>query len=170
MKFLVIGHARHGKDTVARMICGWALTHTDDELKFVSSSLFCAERVVIPYLEKRGILYESVQQCYDDRHNWRGFWYDAICEYCKDDPARVVRELLAENDIYVGLRQRAEFFAARNLRLFDHVIWVEDPRKLLEPSNSMNLEPWMADFHIVNSGDFDYLAARVAEVMETIYR
>ena len=117
MKLFIVGHGRHGKDTVAEFISdNYGLT-------FESSSMFCAERVVRPWLWDLGIVYATLEQCYADRHNHRMHWYNAITAYNAHDPARLSREIFRDFDMYVGIRNRDEFIAARELA--DLSIWVE---------------------------------------------
>jgi len=112
MKILVLGAGRHGKDTAAHFIAG--LTG----LEFTSSSLFACEKAVYPHME-----YNSVRECYRDRHNHRQLWYNLIKDYNKTDRSRLCMELLIEYDIYVGMRDDEEYEASKHL--FDHIFWVD---------------------------------------------
>lgn len=123
MKLLIIGHGRHGKDTVAEM-----LVERRPMLSFMSSSLFVAQTVVRGDLEDIGINYLTLEDCYEDRFNHRDFWRDSIARYC-NPPERMAQGILSDHDIYVGMRTRREFVAARPL--FDEVIWVD--RSFYEP-------------------------------------
>lgn len=118
MKLFIIGHGRHGKDTVAEFIqkkCG---------LTFESSSMFCAEKVVRPWLkENRGLTYDTLEECYEDRLNHREDWYTAIKEYNTPDLSRLSRAIFTEYDMYVGIRDRDEFLAAKQFS--DLSIWVD---------------------------------------------
>ena len=139
MKILVIGHARHGKDTVSEMLAKRM------GLKFRSSSDFANERAVFPVLApKYG--YKTLNECYQDRVNHRQEWYELIRDYNGDDPARLVRELYQECDIYCGLRHREEFEAAKAEGLFGVVVWVDAiEREPAEPADSMSLTAADAD-------------------------
>jgi hypothetical protein len=117
-KVLILGHARHGKDTVAEMLrdkYGYA---------FQSSSHFCAEKVMMPYFEGK---YSSMAECYEDRINHRAEWFDQIVAYNNPDPARLAREILENSDLYVGMRSAREYEAAKHL--FDIVVWVNGSRR-----------------------------------------
>jgi hypothetical protein len=123
MKIFIIGHGRHGKDTVAEFI------ERHYGLTFESSSMFCAERVCRPWMERvHAITYDSLEECYADRHNHREAWYNAIMAYNKGDPARLSQEIFTEYDMYVGIRSREEFLAARDLS--DLAIWVDASDRL----------------------------------------
>src|SRR5690606_25868868 len=119
LKVLLLGHARHGKDTVAELL------RDRHVLSFQPSSMFAAERIVMPAFEARGMPYTSVEECYRDRVHHRSTWYDLICDYNRGDPARLARELFAEHDVYCGLRAEEEFRAVEAAGLFDLCIWVD---------------------------------------------
>jgi hypothetical protein len=163
-KLLVIGHGRHGKDTVCELL--------RDRYQFVfrSSSDFCAERFIYLALrDKYG--YNSYAQCYEDRHNHRTEWFDMIHDYCKDDYARLGREIFRENHIYCGLRNKAEFHAMRNTGVFDYCIWVDRSDHLpLEDRSSMNLDIWMADYVIDNNSTLDTLKRSVNDLADHLLR
>jgi hypothetical protein len=150
-KLLIIGHGRHGKDTVCDIL------RDQYGFQFQSSSEFCAQKFIYDELRhKYG--YTSYAQCYQDRHNHRAEWYDMIHAYCEDDYARLGRDIFAENDIYCGLRNKAEFHAMRNTGVFDYCIWVDrSDHAPLEDRSSMNLEIWMADYVIDNNGTLEDL-------------
>jgi hypothetical protein len=157
-KVILIGHGRHGKDTVAEML------RTRWGMRFCSSSLFCAERVMMPAFAEFGLRYSDAEACFNDRHgsspvgDHREFWYKKISEYNHPDKARLARELLAENDIYVGVRDRRELWATRLVFPDALVVWV-DASNRLEPegAGSINVEPWMADVVLDNNGDLEQL-------------
>jgi hypothetical protein len=158
-RLLVIGHGRHGKDTVCEIL------RDRYGFQFQSSSEFCAQKFIYDELgHKYG--YTSYEQCYQDRHNHRAEWYDMIHDYCRDDYARLGRDIFAENDIYCGLRNKTEFHAMRNTGVFDYCIWVDRADHLpLEDRSSMNLEIWMADYVIDNNGTLEDLDRSVCELM-----
>jgi hypothetical protein len=160
MKLLIIGHGRHGKDTVAEYL---SARHG---LTFKSSSMHCAENVVYPAL-KDVYGYKSVDECFNDRSNHRSEWYDLIAGYCKDDLARIGREIFEVSDIYCGLRNKREFHAIRNNGLVDYVIWVDRSDYLeTEPKSSMSLEPWMADYIIDNNGTLEQLYRNIDDLYD----
>jgi hypothetical protein len=81
-----------------------------------------------------------------------------IHAYCADDYARLGRDIFAENDIYCGLRNKSEFHAMKNTRVFDYCIWVDrSDYQPLEDRSSMSLEIWMADYVIDNNGTLEDL-------------
>ena len=158
MKLLIIGHGRHGKDTVAECL------RDDYGMTFKSSSMHCAEKVVYPVMKWQHC-YESVEECYNDRHNHRAQWFELIANYCADDLARIGREIFEVSDIYCGLRNKREFHAIKNNGLVDYTIWVDRSDWVeTEPKTSMSLEPWMADFVIDNNGTLDQLYRNIDDL------
>ena len=137
---------------------------------FRSSSDFCAERFIYNALRaKYG--YQSYDQCYNDRHNHRAEWYNMIHDYCRDDYARLGREIFAENDIYCGLRNKGEFHAMRNSGVFDYAIWVDRSDHMpQEDHSSMSLEIWMADYVIDNNSTVEDLQRNVRELTEHLLK
>ena len=158
-KLLVIGHGRHGKDTVCEML------RDDYDYSFESSSQFCSKLFIYDNLkEKYG--YETEEQCYADRHNHRAEWYDAICDYNVPDAATLGREMFATYDIYCGLRNKREFFAMKNTGVFDYCIWVDRSMYLPpEAASSMSLEQWMADYTIDNNGTLSDMKFNLERLM-----
>lgn len=160
-KILVLGHGRHGKDTVAEFIN----KHTG--MSFKSSSLAAAEIFLYDAL-KGQYDYQSFEECFNDRHtqygpiNMRQIWHEMISEYNTPDKAKLAEEILKHNDMYVGMRSDAECQASIEKGLFDYIIGVYDPRKPLEPKESFNIDMWsVCDFIIMNNSTLDVLEKRV---------
>ena len=163
-KLLIIGHGRHGKDTVCEIL------QKNYNYTFRSSSDFCAEHLIFPLL-KDLYGYKTIEDCFNDRHNHRDEWYNAIHNYCKHDHTRLGKEIFKENDIYCGLRNKAEFHAMRNIRLYDYAIWVDRSDHLpLEDKKSMTLEIWMADYVIDNNGSLEDLERNTMQLMDTLIK
>lgn len=117
--------------------------------------------------EKYG--YSSEEECYGDRHNHRAEWYNAICDYNVPDAARLGREIFKAHDVYCGLRNKREFHAMKNTKVFDYAIWVDRSDHLpLEDPSSMSLEQWMADFTIDNNGTLDDLARNTNQLISNL--
>lgn len=153
-RLLIVGHGRHGKDELA------SIFKKNYSLRFSSSSEAAAKIFIYDALkDERG--YESFKQCYNDRHNHRALWYDMICEFNKDDKARLAKLIMAENEIYVGMRDESEIQACLAADLFDCVIWVNRPSTPLEGSDSFNIDKSHADLIFHNDGTLDDLALKV---------
>lgn len=177
---LVIGHARHGKDTVCEMLSRLY------GLRFTSSSAFCADRVVMPAVtalwdeyedEQRGRnsqpptvpRYATVAECFADRVNHRAFWYNTIRAFNQDDPTSLARAIFKENDVYCGLRHRSEFHAVVNAGLPDVVVWVDRSDHLPpEDRSSCSVEPWMADYVVDNNGSLEDLERNVRSLFDRL--
>lgn len=159
-RLMVIGYARHGKDTVCNML------HDMYRLQFVSSSYFVADKAVRPFLARKGICYETIELCYADRINHRADWYDAICAYNADDAARLGRELFAEYDIYCGLRNIREFNALKAEKAFDVCFWVDRSKyEKSEDRSSNTLSLGEADYIINNNSTLDDLKSEIIITM-----
>lgn len=160
MKLMVIGHARHGKDTVCELL------GRQYGLKFTSSSLFCAGRIMMPLF---GDKYKTVEECFADRSNHRAFWYDSINQFNTPDPTRLARLIYAENDVYCGIRHWAEFKAVKEAKLFDYCIWVDATLRMpSEGKDSMSLTSRVADYVLDNNGPIEALEGRLWTIMNAI--
>jgi len=158
-KLLIVGHGRHGKDTVCEIL------RDKHGYSFESSSAFCSKLFIYDMLKKK-YNYTSEEECYKDRHNHRAEWYNAICDYNYPDAAKLGREIFKAHDIYCGLRNKREFFAMKNTGVFDYAIWVDRGDHLPpESKDSMSIEPWMADYHIDNNGTVDDLEFWVTDLI-----
>jgi len=162
VKLLIVGHGRHGKDTVSEIL------NKISGLRFESSSMHCAQEVLFPMLkDKYG--YTTVSECFNDRHNHRAEWYDAISDYCKEDLTRIGREIFDYSDIYCGLRNKEEMMAMRKENVFDYAIWVDRSEHLPpEPVDSMNITEDMCDYSIDNNGTLEELEVLVFKMLSDL--
>ena len=143
MKILICGHSRHGKDTFAEML----------GIPFQSSSEAAMDHAIWPTIGKD---YETKEQCFADRVNRRAEWFRLIRDYNTPDESRLCRDILSNNDIYVGLRSSAEFQACKHM--FDMTIWVDASMRLPpEPGDSNELNRNMFGLVVSNNGDLDAL-------------
>lgn len=159
MKLLVIGHGRHGKDTLCEVL------RDDFNMNFVSSSEFCAKNVVWPVL-RQWYHYKDWKECYEDRHNMRDEWFRAIADYNKHEPDRLTKAILEKHDIYCGMRNIKEFEVA--VQHFDLVVWVENPRLPKEDISSFSIPKEEADFVIMNDGTKKQFQRKVRRVFSEI--
>lgn len=144
-KILVLGHMRHGKDTVAQMISN------ETGLTFESSSMNAAKIFIYDELKQK-YNYQSFEECYEDRLNHRKEWHDLICDYNKEDKARLAKNILSINDMYVGMRSNEEIMACKEQGLFDLVIGVFDPDKPLENHDSFDIDLFKMSDIIIPTG------------------
>jgi predicted HAD superfamily Cof-like phosphohydrolase len=161
-RILVLGYARHGKDTVCELL------RDKYDFKFTSSSLFCAEHVLMPAFARTMLMpnYDTVEDCFNDRGNHRAFWYDQIAAYNRPDASRLGREIFEANDVYCGLRSAREFHALRNTDTYDIAIWIDASERVApEGRDSCTVEPWMADYVLDNNGTPEDLAFNLDQLM-----
>ena len=155
MKLLIIGHARHGKDTVAEFL------KRDFHFQFKSSSIAASEIFLFDALkDKYG--YTTPEECFEDRVNHRAEWHDLIVDYNRENPSRLAEEIFKDNEIYVGMRSGRELKDCREKELIDIIIGVWDNRKPEEPKDSFDIDFWNeCDIIIPNSGSLNDLEKRV---------
>ena len=158
---MLLGYGRHGKDTVAEILTAYGYT-------YMSSSLAAAQEAVFPVLApKYG--YRTVEECFEDRHNHRQEWYDLITEFNTPDKARLPRIIYSKVDVYVGIRNREEFYAAKEEGLFDYAIWVDASQRVpVESTESCTVKPEDADIVIDNNGPEKHLPIRVWDAISQI--
>jgi len=157
-KLLIVGSARHGKDTFAEML------RDRFGLKFISSSQAAADIFIYDELkEKYG--YTSSEQCFEDRVNHRQEWYELICDYNKDNRARLAKDILNNADCYVGMRDKEEIDECMSQGLFDLIIWIDaSDRHPLEDSGSFNIDISCADIVIYNNGTLEEFESKVIRI------
>ena len=103
-KVMVIGHARHGKDTVCEYL------RDCHGVSFQSSSLSAAASAIWPVLSiKYG--YKDLNECFHDRLNHRGEWFELISEYTNSNLTRLADDIFTHSDIYCGVRRQEELTA-----------------------------------------------------------
>jgi hypothetical protein len=153
-KILIIGHMRHGKDTVAQFIEDFT------GMSFKSSSEMAAEIFIYDELkEKYG--YTTFMECFEDRMNHRAEWHDLIKDYNKFDKARLAKDILKHNDMYVGMRSQLEIDKCIEDGVFDMIVGVYDPNKPLEPSDSFDIDLFASSDVIIPTGDLDKTREKV---------
>lgn len=150
-KLLIIGHARHGKDTFAELL------RDKLGLAFTSSSHFVGEECIWPMWGKER--YPSFEAMFEDRVNNRKLWADLISAYNTPDKTRTARTMLERGyDMYVGMRRMDEFVACNHAKLFDYVIWVDASKRLPpESAESNEMVPNLAHLFVDNNGPLETL-------------
>jgi len=161
-KILIIGHARHGKDTVAEMI------RDIMGLNFISSSVFVGQKAIWPMWGKER--YPNFEAMFEDRVNYRSLWFDLIAAYNTPDKTRIARTMLEEGcDMYVGMRNIDEYRACKEIDLFDEVIWVDRSfHQSPEPKESMNLDKSMATRFIDNNYSLSKLKESIIQLQKDL--
>jgi hypothetical protein len=146
MKILILGNARHGKDTLAERL------NEHFGMTFKSSSEMAMELFIFDEIAEQ-FGYTTMEQCFEDRVNHRTLWYKMICGYNKDDRARLTKDILEVYDCYVGMRDLDEFEASKEL--FDVIIWVDATTRLGSAENTNKIPMGAADIVITNNGTFE---------------
>lgn len=155
---LIIAPARWGKDSLAEIL------RDNFGLKFKSSSQACADIFIYDTLKDK-YNYQTPEECFEDRMNHRQEWYEMICDYNKDDRARLAKEILKTTDCYVGMRNRDEINECVNQGLFDLIIWVDASDRLpLEGKESFNIDKSCADIIIENNDDYETFKTKVIKL------
>jgi dephospho-CoA kinase len=154
-KLLIIGSARHGKDSMAEILQEYF------NLKFKSSSQAAADIFIYDVLkDKYG--YKTPEECFEDRVNHRAEWHQLICDYNIDDKARLAKGILEHADSYVGMRDSREIKECINQNLFDLIVWVDASERLPpEDVSSFNIKKSDADIIIENNGTYDEFKEKV---------
>lgn len=169
MKYIVTGHARHGKDTVCEMLAKhYELTHCASSIK--ANELFIFDKL------KKKYHYETALDCFNDRVNHRKEWFDLIVEYNSPSLARLGKSIFQYHDIYCGIRNKKELDELK--RYFNQpdyfginllVFWIDASDRLPpEDANSMSVTRKDADFVIDNNGDLDALERAVLQTMRNL--
>jgi hypothetical protein len=156
MKLLILGAAQSGKDTIAEYLS------EKYKMRYLSTSIYIAKHIIMPAFSGR---YSDFNACYSDRINNREGWASLINEYCKDDPSRIMKEVLLISDIYCGLRSSDQFSDSFDNELYDLSIWVERPG-YTESSNSMTIKKEDADFIIMNDKNLSDLHLKLDRIFE----
>jgi hypothetical protein len=163
MKILIIGHGRHGKDTVAELFLEYG------GFKYSSSSQAVAELFFSKYKNK--YKYSSIEECYEDRINKRSEWYDFISDFNKEDPTRLCKYIQSKTDVYCGMRSDIELKACIKEKLFDFIIWVDRSKITpLEDPSSISIDSNYADVILDNNDSLEKLKNKVLIIAKILKR
>lgn len=164
MKLIVTGFKRHGKDEVCKIL------KRRHGLTFVSSSIRACEIFLFDAIkDKYG--YHSIPECFADRVNHRKEWFNLICEYNKDDKAKLGKGIFETSNIYCGLRNIEELKELRRIGAVDYVIWVDaNQRKPPESLDSMTISAKDCDILLDNNRDLKRLEQEISNIMTILIR
>src|SRR5690606_3625161 len=112
------GYKRHGKDTACEYL------RDRYGISFASSSETACNLFLFDQIKDQ-FGYKTKEECFEDRHNHRELWFNAIRDYNIPDMARLGRQIFAQNDVYCGIRNDEEFYALKERGLFDLAVWVD---------------------------------------------
>jgi dephospho-CoA kinase len=163
-KLLVVGAARHGKDTFAEILS------QEFGMTFESSSQAASDIFIYESLKGK-YKYKTPEECFEDRMNHRQEWYELICEYNKYDKARLAKGILERTDCYVGMRDSSEIEECLRQNLFDIVIWVDALKRLpMEDPSSFNIDKSCADIIVENNGTLKSFYDKTIRVGNLIFK
>lgn len=159
MKLLIIGHARHGKDSLCELL-------SEKGFKYTPTSDIYMDKIIWPAWSDQ---YENKEEAVVDKVNRRGEMFALISEYCKEDNARFAKDVLEVSDIYCGLRARDEFEASKHL--FDLIIWVDATERLpLESPESFELTAEDANYYFDNNFTEREMLSAFDTLMHTLHK
>ena len=100
------------------------------------------------YQEHFADRYESHQELFENRHKHRVELYDLICDYNKEDQAKLARLVCGDNGEfgYTGLRAFEEVMACIEQDVFTHIVWVERRDAPLDPTMTFSFEDLYEEF------------------------
>ena len=146
-KVMIIGHGRHGKDTVAALLVD-AL-----KLRFMASSEICSAVFIFDAL-KDEFGYTTPQECFEDRSNHRELWHQLISVFNFHDKAALIKLIYQYVDVYVGCRCVKELTGAKEAGEIDVTIWVDAIGRVpIDDEPSFSVHKGLAEYHIDNSAD-----------------
>ncbi len=147
-KVLLVGYGRAGKD------CSGEWLHANRNCVYGgSTSLFLAKHVA-------PVLGQSEEQCYRERHQNRDVWYQTGRQLREKDPGCLLRTGLALGNVVAGVRDLCELRAARDQKLVDVIVWIENPRVPVDPTVEFTKED--CDLVLLNEADLPTLYGRLA--------
>lgn len=162
-KLLIIGYARHGKDTVGEIL------RDDYGYKFTSSSMFVAQEVM---WDNWGCaVYNDFDEMFEDRVNHRVLWMQMISAFNTPDKTNTASTMLSRGfDMYVGMRRLDELEACREKGVFDYVVWVDGSERHPPETGSMDitLENAKPDFIVDNNGTLQDLHTNVFDLAQKL--
>lgn len=145
MKIAFAGHGRCGKDTAAEFLS------TITPLRYVAGTSWWARHLVFARLPWYLRWWHwTAERAWLHRHKRRVFWAKVIGEYNQDDPIRLYRDCLGEQEILTGVRWRHEQAACKAASLVDLWVWIERPGIPVDPT--MEFGPEACDIVIYNDG------------------
>lgn len=142
---LILGHADSGKTTLATKLAQLL------NLKYMDSSWFCAEHVVLPAMREHGRFYHDAKACHDDRSNCRELWRQIISAWCQPKDKLAI-ELLKVSDIYVGQRSLDEYRASKGM--FDFIIYCDAGNRVQSLDPSMQIAYDSREHWLFNTDTF----------------
>lgn len=161
---LILGEGRHGKDEAAEY---W---RDNFGLTFQSSSRAAAEIFIFDSL-KNIFEYDTVDDCFNDRHNHRKRWFDMIASYNTPDETRLAKEIVAKTGGYVGMRRVEEVTACDEEKIFDLKIWIDASERVEAESNeSCTVTKANADIIVQNNGTLEQFHEKLHKLGKILFK
>lgn len=162
MKFIITGHAQHGKNTVCE-IMSEILGYTS-----ISSSWFAISRTSIfdDFCVRHNL---TKQEAYDIRAQHRQEFFNLIKAYNDTNGLDALgKGIFAEYDIYNGIRNVEELDELKKNKLFDYSIWVDASDRKPVEQGSCTICAKDCNIILDNNGTLDDLRISIIDVYTTI--
>jgi hypothetical protein len=138
-RLLIVGYGRHGKDTMADIL------EEITGLRYGGSTSWAA----LPFIART--LGMHPQKVWESRHANRQFWFDFCNVLRKNDPLFLVRRVLKQGDLVVGIRDKEELDCCRASGWFKRIIWVDALSRIPEGDATVKFKPADCDEIIFNN-------------------
>lgn len=150
-KILVLGHARHGKDTVAERLAERL------NISYTPASLIAAELIY----DKFPVTFNSPEDAYNKRAQYRTVWFDTIAERCERNKTFLADLVFETNLIYAGTRAKDELDAIIT-KYKPIIIWVDASERCSpEHPDSMQIEYRRGWLRLTNNSTEEDLLKKV---------
>lgn len=156
IRISICGHGRCGKDTAAEYLS------TITPLRYVAGTSYWARHIVfsrLPWYLR--LWYWTPERAWKHRHKRRMFWAKCIGEYNRDDPVKLYRDCLADQEILTGIRWKSEQAACRRAGIADLWVWIDRPGITIDPTMTFGQED--CDVAIVNDGTLEDFHAKLRD-------
>ena len=146
MKFVICGHSRHGKDTLAEILSlQFGLTS--------ESSSYIAKDTVYRKSELLQSKYLNSTDAWLNRHNEQSEWFSRIADMNTPDKTGLAAVIFGACDVYCGMREIDELRAC--LKRWPDItpVWVDASERLpAESEESNTITANDCEFTICNNG------------------
>lgn len=157
IKLGICGKGRAGKDTAAEFL---AVT---TGLRYTAGTSFWAKDLVFAWFQiNEPGRYRDTQHCWEDRHNNRQLWADIIGDYNRDDPVKLYKDCLENQNFLTGVRWKHEMRAIKQAAIVDCWLWVENPRVPKDVSCQVTMDD--CDLVVLNNSDLNTYLERLSGI------
>lgn len=154
-RLMILGHGRSGKDTIAQMFANALGYH-------YGGSTSLGVKPIITYSITQSLDPVVNDQCYDDRHTYRQYWFDACNMLRRIDPLIIIKCQLAIGDFMLGNRSKEEFINGLDYWRPTSVIWMARRVAPVDPTleftrSDITIECNKRSIHHITMGNNDSL-------------